>query len=510
MITIVDFGSQYTQLIARRVRGLGVYSRIVSCRDDVAEWFANDPHGIILSGGPASLYEEDAPRLDDSFISRLSVPVLGVCYGHQALMMAMGGHVEQGGSGEYGRADVDLIDETDPLLHGVPHHHNVWMSHRDHVAALPEGFTRLASSKATPNCIVGNTERRVWGLQFHPEVHHTEHGGRYLENFVFDICRSPRDWSLTDWVEQTCEEIRAQAAGRPVLAAVSGGVDSTVMAVLLDKALGDQARIVFVDNGLLRAGEVEEVQHILGTELGLNLKVASVAERFLSQLSGVTDPEEKRARIGREFIEVFFGKEFGDEDLLAQGTLYPDVIESVSVRGPSDKIKTHHNRVPEVMELIEQGRVIEPLKELFKDEVREVGRLLNIPRPVLERYPFPGPGLAIRILGEVTWERLALLRAADLIVREEIAKSPEQHAVWQMFAVLLPVRAVGVMGDRRTYANVACIRAVSSTDGMTADWSRLSYELLDVMSRRIVNEVVGINRVVYDITSKPPGTIEWE
>ncbi len=509
MITIVDFGSQYTQLIARRIRAMGVFSRIVACWEKPAALLAGDPRGIILSGGPASLYDKGAPKVHKALLDKVTVPILGICYGHQALAMAMGGKVERGGSGEYGRAEITL-NASNPLLKGVPKSHHVWMSHRDHVAKLPTGFVPIASSPAAPLALVCNEKKRIWGMQFHPEVHHTEHGNKYLENFVFDICKAPRDWSLGDWIETAVGEIREHAAGRPVTSAVSGGVDSTVMAMLLHRALGKHSHPVFVDNGVLRLNEVEEVSAALKGELKLNLKVVRAGKHFLGKLKGVSDPEKKRHIIGREFIRVFF-REVGSNDLLAQGTLYPDVIESVSVRGPSDKIKTHHNRVPEVMKLIEQGRVIEPLKELFKDEVREVGKILGIPKPILDRYPFPGPGLAIRILGEVTPKRLKLLRAADAIFREEIAKDRKSYdRVWQGFAVLLPVRAVGVMGDSRTYANVCAIRAVESVDGMTADWARLPHELLDRISRRIVNEVDGINRVVYDISSKPPATIEWE
>jgi GMP synthase (glutamine-hydrolysing) len=508
MIVIVDFGSQYTQLIARRIRGLGVFTRIVSCHAPAREVLEGGPSGLILSGGPSSIYEKGSPRIARGLVEKAGVPILGICYGHQALMQSLKGRVERGGSGEYGRAAVTLACE-DPLLSGLARDHHVWMSHRDHVAALPDGFTRLASSPATPNAIVADHRRRIWGLQFHPEVHHTDHGTRYLENFVFGICNAPRNWSLGDWIEQSCREIREQAAGRRVISAVSGGVDSTVMAVLLHRAIGTDSRPVFVDNGLLRLNEASEVAACLRGDLGLKLRVLRAGGGFLRLLKGVTDPERKRRLIGREFLRVFFA-EFGREDLLAQGTLYPDVIESVAVGGPSEKIKTHHNRVPEVMKLIEQGRVIEPLKELFKDEVREVGRLLGIPKPVLGRYPFPGPGLAIRILGEVTPARLKILRHADAIFREEIARSTSYGSVWQGFAVLLPVKAVGVMGDGRTYANVCAIRCVESVDGMTADWARLPHDLLDIISRRIVNEVPGINRVVYDISSKPPATIEWE
>jgi GMP synthase (glutamine-hydrolysing) len=509
MITIVDYGSQYTQLIARRIRAMGVFSRIVSCWEKPPAILAGDPKGLILSGGPASLYDKGAPKIHKALLEKLNVPVLGICYGHQALAMALGGTVERGGSGEYGRAEI-TINAANPLLKGVPKSHHVWMSHRDHVAKLPAGFTPIASSPAAPLALVCHLKKRIWGMQFHPEVHHTEHGNKYLENFVFDICKAPRDWSLGDWIENSIREVREHAADRPVISAVSGGVDSTVMAMLLHRAIGRHSHPVFVDNGVLRLNEVAEVTAALKGELKLNLKVIRAGAQFLGKLKGVSDPEKKRHIIGREFIRVFF-RQVGRGDLLAQGTLYPDVIESVSVHGPSDKIKTHHNRVPEVMKLIEQGRVIEPLKELFKDEVREVGKLLGIPKPILDRYPFPGPGLAIRILGEVTPKRLKLLRAADAIFREEIAKDRKSYErVWQGFAVLLPVRAVGVMGDVRTYANVCAIRAVESVDGMTADWARLPHELLDRISRRIVNEVEGINRVVYDISSKPPATIEWE
>jgi GMP synthase (glutamine-hydrolysing) len=508
MIVVLDFGSQYNQLIARKVRALGVPACILPCTVPVEDVRALAPAGIILSGGPASIGVEGAPTLHPDILA-LDLPVLGICYGMQALAHAAGGRVQPGDTGgEYGRAQLrDLAD--DPLFTDLNGQSQVWMSHRDAVVALPEGWRALARTDHCANAVMRHAGRPWWGLQFHPEVHHTQAGEHLLRNFALTICRAPQTWSMERWVEEHVASLKSEIGARRVVAAVSGGVDSTVMAVLLRRAVGDQLRCLFVDNGLLRLHESDEVMAMFA-QAGVPVERLDAAPRFLEALAGVEDPEEKRRIIGRLFIEVL-GAHVGSDDLLAQGTLYPDVIESVSTHGPSATIKTHHNRVAEVLGLMKEGRIVEPLRELFKDEVREVGAQLGLAREVLWRHPFPGPGLAVRILGDVTEERLGVLRRADRIVTDALrAADLYFDATWQAFAVLLPVRSVGVMGDARTYENVVAVRAVTSTDGMTADWARLPHDVLGQIANRIINEVAGVNRVVYDISSKPPSTIEWE
>lgn len=506
MIVILDYGSQYTQLIARKVRALGVFAEIFPPDAPRAMVASLRPSGIILSGGPSSVYEKGAPKLA-TWVLEEKIPVLGICYGMQLLALAGGGKVARGEKREYGPADVRLTGKS-PLLEGLTRTNRVWMSHGDKVEVLPPDYRRLAESANCPFAAMVHKKAPIFGIQFHPEVFHSEEGEQWLRNFVFGVCHARKDWKMKDFIAHTLDAIRTEVAGRRVISAVSGGVDSTVMAVLLHAAIGEKSVPVFVDNGLLRKDEVKAVKQMFA-ELGIRLKVINAAKDFLGALAGVSDPEEKRRIIGRKFIEHFMPL-VKKTDLLAQGTLYPDVIESVSTGGPSATIKTHHNRVQEVLDLIEQGRVVEPLKELFKDEVREVGRLLDIPRDTLWRHPFPGPGLAVRVLGEVTKERLDVLREADAILMEELKRTGHYGKIWQAFVVLLPVRSVGVMGDLRSYENVAAVRCVTSTDGMTADWYEMPREVLAVISNRIINEVKGINRVTYDISSKPPATIEWE
>jgi GMP synthase (glutamine-hydrolysing) len=512
IIVILDFGSQYTQLIARRIREQNVFSVVLPCTAPLAEIEALKPLGVILSGGPSSVYDEDAPAADAGVLA-LGVPVLGICYGLHFIVHHLGGRVKSAPLREYGHAEVVIEDATTPLFAGLPATLQVWMSHGDEALELPVGFRRTA---VTSNALAGiaNEERRIWAVQFHPEVHHTPLGPQLIRNFVFNICGATGDWTPAHFIQTTVEGIRAKIGAGHVICGLSGGVDSSVAAVLVHKAIGNQLTCIFVNNGVLRKNEFQSVQKNLREKLGLNIVAVDASERFLSQLAGVTDPETKRKRIGAEFIAVFddeatrIAKETGGVDWLVQGTLYPDVIESSSVKGPSQTIKSHHNvgGLPLGMKL----KLIEPLRDLFKDEVRRIGRDLGMPEDVLERQPFPGPGLAVRILGEVTPERVALLQEADEIVVAEIRAAGLYSQIWQSFAVLLPVMSVGVMGDQRTYAYTCAVRAVHSEDGMTADWTPLPYEVLKRISSRIVNEVRGINRVVYDITSKPPGTIEWE
>jgi len=520
-ILILDFGSQYTQVIARRIRECQVYSEIVPFDTPAAEVARLKPNGLVLSGGPASVYDKGAPHLNPEIFS-LGIPVLGICYGMQLMAHHLGGEVEFSARREYGPGMLRITNSSQ-LFEGLGEQIDIWSSHGDKVTTLPAGFRTAARTENSNFAAIENPERKLYGLQFHPEVAHTPRGKEILQNFVYHICHSTMDWTMGSFIEEACTRIRKQVGDQKVVLGLSGGVDSSVTAALLHKAIGDQLTCIFVNNGLLRSREEEIVQRVFGENFHVRLKYVDASKRFLALLKGVTDPETKRKRIGNEFIKVFqhATEELLEEDrrngarkhggyrFLAQGTLYPDVIESVSIEGnPAQVIKSHHNvgGLPEKMHF----ELVEPVRQLFKDEVRQAGFQLGLPKEIVYRQPFPGPGLAVRILGEVTPERLSILREADTIVVSEMESSGWYYRVWQSFAVLLPVRSVGVMGDQRTYENTIVLRIVESQDGMTADWVRLPYELLARISARISNEVKGVNRICYDISSKPPSTIEWE
>ena len=509
MIVIIDFGSQYNQLIARRVRESEVYCQIESPDISIEDIKALNPKGIILSGGPSSIYEKESQKTDPAILD-LGIPVLGICYGMQFMINALGGSVQDAGKREYGFAEL-AIRKAEGLFKGIEESAKCWMSHGDSVKALPSGFEITASTDNTEIAATVHPEKRFYGLQFHPEVEHTPRGRDMLDNFLFDVCACERTWTMQSFAKDAIARVRETVGDKKVILGLSGGVDSSVTALLIHKAIGKHLTCIFVDNGLLRKDEAKKLEQTLTQNLDINIRFVDASEKFLTALAGITDPEEKRKIIGRLFMEVFEAEAetIRDADFLAQGTLYPDVIESVSAfGGPSAVIKSHHNvgGLPEKMKL----KLVEPLRYLFKDEVRLLGEAIGLHEDLVWRQPFPGPGLAIRVIGEITPERLSVLREADAVLLEEIRKSGYYRKLWQSFAVLLPIKSVGIMGDHRTYENILAIRAVTSRDAMTADWAKLPHDLLGIISNRIINEVRGVNRVVYDISSKPPSTIEWE